>query len=253
MKMLYAIDDFAQERSSWKAIIQLNLIRHVLTILKVLEEDSTARLPPSTPSPILPDADVPGPLYNASVQPVVRVSSLSTITSGSGNPSSSQTAFHHTLRLRLVPLTQIESNLTKQLAQSSLPPDTSKEPMVHSYTAWMKHFGYKSSSPSASSSQAASPVSSTGPVGLHFEDEAGRVINVCKEDIAALWGDKVVRRLLQERKVRLELEGGFFLDDLDRVCALDYEPNDCECGPFSLPVSRPLAGGAFNLPQSTTR
>jgi hypothetical protein len=74
-------------------------------------------------------------------------------------------------------------------------------------------------------------------VGLHFEDEAERVISVCKGDIVALWNDKVVQRLLKERKVRLELEGGFFLDDLDRVCALDYVPNDCKCvSPFWYPV-----------------
>jgi len=87
----------------------------------------------------------------------------------------------------------------------------------------MKHFGYKTSSPGASS--AASPVST---VGWHFEDEAERVINHCKDDIATLWDDEVVRGLLRERKVRLELEGGFFLDDLDRVCALDYEPTDLD-------------------------
>ena len=91
----------------------------------------------------------------------------------------------------------------------------------------MKHFGYKSSSPGASSSQAPSPSST---VGWHFEDEAERVINLCKDDIAALWDDKIVRGLLRERRVRLELEGGFFLDDLERVCALNYEPTDCTLG-----------------------
>jgi guanine nucleotide-binding protein subunit alpha len=98
----------------------------------------------------------------------------------------------------------------------------------------MKHFGYKSSANSASSSQAPSPVSTAG---LHFEDEAERVINFCKDDISALWNDKVVRSLLHERNVRLELEGGFFLDDVDRVCALDFEPNDCEC---SAPLYGPI-------------
>ena len=226
MKMLYAKDDFAQERLSWKAIIQLNLIRHVLTILKILEEEATGSSPSSAPSPTLSDAvPEPGPS-----KPTPRLSNLSLATNAPGNPSSSQTAFHHTLRLRLAPLAEIESNLSKQLTQSCLSTDMLKEPMVHSYTAWMKHFGYRSSSNSASSSQAASPVST---VGLHFEDEAERVISVCKDDIMALWNDKVVRRLLKERKVRLELEGGFFLDDLDRVCALDYVPNDCKCvSPF---------------------
>jgi hypothetical protein len=241
MKRLYAQEDFAQERISWKAIIQLNLIRHVLTILKVLEEEATAR-PPSSTSLLLdihPHPD-PGP----SAQPAPRLSNLNLATT---NSSSTQTAFHHTLRLRLAPLAEIEANLSKQLTQCSLPPVPSKEPIVHSYTAWMKHFGYRSATPSASSSQAASPVSA-GPVGLHFEEEAGRVIDSLKGDIAALWNDPVVRAVLQARKVRLELEGGFFLDDSDRVCALNYEPNDCKClgAPFRYPLPIPL--GHFGSP-----
>jgi hypothetical protein len=259
MKMLYAKDDFAQERLSWKAIIQLNLIRHVLTILKILEEEAAGSSPSSAPSPVLsadpgpgPDADAdpdpestsshnPSPLPLPQPQPTRRLSNLSLRLNAPTKSSSTQTAFHHTLRLRLAPLTEIESNLSKQLTQSSLVPEALREPMVHSYTAWMKHFGYKSSSsPSGSPSQAASPAS-TATVGWHFEEEAERVISLCKDDIAALWDDKIVRRLLRERKVRLELEGGFFLDDLDRVCALDYEPTDCTlCG---IPSSRPIPPG----------
>lgn len=243
MKMLYAKDAFAQERLSWKAIIQLNLIRHVLTILKILEEDTTGSSSSSTPNTVSDAA--PGPS-----QPAPRPSNSSlTARSTQGNRSSSQTAFHHTLRLRLAPLAEIESNLSKQLTQSTFAPDTSKEPSVHSYTAWMKHFGYKSSSNSADSSQAASPVST---VGLHFENEAERVINFCKDDIAALWKDKIVRGLLRERKVRLELEGGFFLDDVDRVCALDYEPSDCKClSPFRYPLQSHQ--GTFSFSMRSTR
>ena len=238
MKMLYAKDAFAEERSSWKAIIQLNLIRHILTVLKILEEEATGSSPPSSPRPVSAPRSDPGPS-----QPAPRASNSNlSANAAPSNHLSRQTAFHHTLRLRLAPLAEIESNLSKQLMQSSLPPDTSKEPMVHSYTAWMKHFGYRSSANSASSSQAASPVST---VGLHFEDEAERVINTLKDDITALWNDMVVRNLLQERKVRLELEGGFFLDDLDRICALDYEPNDCKCVE-PLPISYPTPLGCYS-------
>ena len=238
MKMLYAKDDFAQERLSWKAIIQLNLIRHVLTILKILEEEAAGSSPSSAPSPVSSDTGLEPPRppssQNSSAQPAHRLSNLSLRVNPPPKPLSTQTAFHHTLRLRLAPLAEIESNLSKQLTQSALSSEASKEPMVHSYMAWMKHFGYKSSSPGASSSQAASPAST---VGWHFEDEAERVINLCKDDIAALWGDKIVRGLLRERKVRLELEGGFFLDDLDRVCALNYEPTDRKfCGVPSAPL-----------------
>jgi guanine nucleotide-binding protein subunit alpha len=43
-----------------------------------------------------------------------------------------------------------------------------------------------------------------------------------------LWHDPAVRRLLHARAIQLEHEAGFFLDELERVTALDYEPTDCE-------------------------
>jgi guanine nucleotide-binding protein subunit alpha len=42
----------------------------------------------------------------------------------------------------------------------------------------------------------------------------------------ALWNDRLVREVLRRRKIRLEESSGFFLNDLDRVTALNYTPND---------------------------
>lgn len=41
-----------------------------------------------------------------------------------------------------------------------------------------------------------------------------------------LWHDPTVRDMLRRRKIRLEEFPGFFLDDLERVTALKYMPND---------------------------
>ena len=100
---------------------------------------------------------------------------------------------------------------------------TFEEPNIDSYTAWTNYFRYKSTSRDASTDR------------LRFEEEVGRVVESFKEDIAALWNDKVVRELLQDRNVKFDLEGESFLDDLDRVCALDYEPSDCEFRSFGTP------------------
>jgi len=61
------------------------------------------------------------------------------------------------------------------------------------------------------------------------------VVNSFKRYIATLWSDTAVRALLQERNIKLEFEGEFFLDESARVCALDYEPSDCKYGPSAVP------------------
>lgn len=41
-----------------------------------------------------------------------------------------------------------------------------------------------------------------------------------------LWHDPTIRQMLARRKLRLEDSAGFFLDDVDRIAALDYSPSD---------------------------
>ncbi|CCM00842.1 uncharacterized protein FIBRA_02884 [Fibroporia radiculosa] len=57
---------------------------------------------------------------------------------------------------------------------------------------------------------------------------AAEVIASCAEDIAALWADADVQAILAHRnsKTRLEEGPGFFLNDVARVAARDYEPSD---------------------------
>lgn len=228
IKDLYPIPDLGQEGScSWKAIIQLNLIQNVLTVLNVLEEEATTACPPSSIAlPLLSD-HVLGPSngsHGVSARDTAQISGLNTTATAPSTSSSSQTAFHCALRLRLAPLAEFESNFAKQLTQSPLALGTFGEPMIKSYTAWTKHYGDKSASRNASTD------------GQHFEEEIGRVVRSFKEDIAALWNDKVVRELLLERNVKFSLEGESFLDDLDRVCVTDYEPSDCKFKSFGIPT-----------------
>lgn len=61
---------------------------------------------------------------------------------------------------------------------------------------------------------------------MQTRDEAQEVIHSCSYDIMALWNDRLVREVLRRRKIRLEESPGFFLNDLDRVTALNYTPND---------------------------
>ncbi|TFY59169.1 hypothetical protein EVJ58_g5950 [Rhodofomes roseus] len=57
---------------------------------------------------------------------------------------------------------------------------------------------------------------------------AAEIIASCAEDMAALWADAGVQAVLTQRKMKTRLEEGpgFFLNDVMRVAARDYEPSD---------------------------
>ncbi|KZT64352.1 G-alpha-domain-containing protein [Daedalea quercina L-15889] len=57
---------------------------------------------------------------------------------------------------------------------------------------------------------------------------AAEIISSCAEDMAALWADAGVQAVLARRKMKTRLEEGpgFFLDDVARVAAREYEPSD---------------------------
>ncbi|KIJ66476.1 hypothetical protein HYDPIDRAFT_109520 [Hydnomerulius pinastri MD-312] len=52
------------------------------------------------------------------------------------------------------------------------------------------------------------------------------VLNACAQPMLALWKDSSVKQRLRERKLRIEESSGFFLDEITRITALRYFPND---------------------------
>ena len=69
LRMRCAVDGFGQEYScSWKAVIQFNLIRHVLIILKLLEEKEAMVCPLSSMAVAAQSNVTPGPSHDASAQ-----------------------------------------------------------------------------------------------------------------------------------------------------------------------------------------
>lgn len=77
------------------------------------------------------------------------------------------------------------------------------------------------------------------------EDEAQRVLWECRDDMISLWRSQRVRECLALKRVRLEDESGFFLDDLERVTEVGYLPTDgASPSPFpSLPFPSYAIGG----------
>ncbi|THU95566.1 G-alpha-domain-containing protein [Dendrothele bispora CBS 962.96] len=70
-----------------------------------------------------------------------------------------------------------------------------------------------------------SAVSGSG-VASREDEDATEAIWRCKGDMKVLWTDEQVRGVLRKRGVILENNGGFFLDDIDRIATRSYEPSD---------------------------
>nr|GAT50052.1 predicted protein [Mycena chlorophos] len=58
--------------------------------------------------------------------------------------------------------------------------------------------------------------------------EAASVVHSMRDEIDALWADTAVRELLEKRHISLKDAGGFFMDDILRVTALDFIPTDSD-------------------------
>ena len=52
---------------------------------------------------------------------------------------------------------------------------------------------------------------SAGTTGLETKDEPQEVLNSCRKDIMALWGDPTVKGILRRRKIRLEEFPGLYV------------------------------------------
>ncbi|KAG1900334.1 guanine nucleotide binding protein, alpha subunit [Suillus fuscotomentosus] len=205
---LYTPTAFHEERILWRSVIQLNIVRSVRTILDAL---SDIRLP--------------------------------TLDSGGEDSDDSGTNLPQELemlQMRLTPLRHIEALLIAKL----IPPSEDEMASVIGSSAISAYHSHRSRSserswraqevfvrPGATWKGALAKSTRTRPVslgntGMQTRDEAQEVIHSCSYDIMALWNDRLVREVLRRRKIRLEESSGFFLNDLDRVTALNYTPND---------------------------
>ncbi|KAF8430873.1 guanine nucleotide binding protein, alpha subunit [Boletus edulis BED1] len=207
---LYTPTAFREERILWRGVIQLNVVRSVRTIMDAL---SNVRRPPVD----------------------------------SGGEDSDDDAIHipheiDLLRMRLTPLRHIEALLIAKL----IPPSQDDAASFHGGSSFSAYQSRRSTSaerlwrtqevfvrPGAtwkgalakSTRRDGRPIS-LGDTGMTTRDEAQEVLHSCSDDIMSLWDNKFVREVLRRRKIRLEELPGFFLNDVDRVTALNYIPSD---------------------------
>ncbi|KAH9930402.1 G-alpha-domain-containing protein [Epithele typhae] len=235
-QLAFAPKAWHAERTSWRAVIQLNLVRSINQIIDLLSQNMTKSptgptSPSATPFSRPPNDIVPDPSFSPDGPPL------------------HFTPNHSLLKLRLAPLRQVEADLkmligaatdelddipgsplgqaNDTLAAAPFDPAASgtarrrpAEYYVRANAAWRDVL--------KSASGRRGEESGTERTGLPTErlESAKEIIASCAEDMLALWADCAVRELLRRRRIKMELAPGFFLDDIARIAQRDYEPTD---------------------------
>ncbi|KAF9461031.1 G-protein alpha subunit [Collybia nuda] len=211
-RMTYARTAWKQERASWRAVIQLNIIRSVMTIIETLEAEAD----PSTDD----DYDEDG----------------SNSMSHESQPTIPLTEKHQLLTLRLGPLRRVETDLKRRLGAGADEEsavggtevlDGPEPPIIRPKEFYVRGWRSAFVAPGALVKAMRNGGGWNGHGGeKEIVDEATEVIACCRDDMKALWADQVVQAVLRRRRMRLEDSAGFFLNDLDRVATRNYEPSD---------------------------
>ncbi|KAJ6539923.1 guanine nucleotide binding protein, alpha subunit [Mycena sp. CBHHK59/15] len=230
-QLLYCKRQWSEDRTSWRCVILLNLVRNINDILDILGREMAAS------SPALPAASS----SNAFDDPPPRRQSASIGSSSrsSGLPPLKFKDKHRLLRLRLAPLRRVQADLEHRLGAAATelytttttsaapfdappPPKREKEFSVHSTNGW------KTALERFRAARRRSDDSSTGVLRKvrDMEDEVQGIIAGCRDDMRNVWEDRIVRDMLTRRKVRVEDSAGFFLNDIDRIARTDYQITD---------------------------
>ncbi|KAJ8073774.1 hypothetical protein PM082_012052 [Marasmius tenuissimus] len=199
---------FRAERSSWRILIQLNLVRSIRVILDAIARSyypstrSPTKDPNSSstsPSTSPPSHDVPLPAEHYLDPELLE------------------------LRLRLNPLLQVEEKLARRFMVPELDSQEkarqgAREVAVNSTVAWKDVFSKLV--PRRHSSEDCDNIDWDDPT------DPGRVLHECAHDMKRLWKHPIVQELLERQNLRLEEMAGFFLDEIDEVTSERYEPTN---------------------------
>ncbi|KAK2460763.1 hypothetical protein APHAL10511_007233 [Amanita phalloides] len=210
-RMRYAPQEWEKERSGWRAVVQLNVVRSISLILRVLEAELNG-----DPLGEESQAEESEPLIDdVADDDVVRLAD-----------------WHQRLMIRLAPMRGVEVELKIRLGAGDF---------AHPIRGPLRTTPFDvPSDPESGVSRRVFEVSvrswqdvlDPGPQKIQNanlpaeEDTISATIAGCKDDMKSLWNDKMVRLALQRRRIRLPDSAGFFLNDLDRIANHDYVVSD---------------------------
>jgi len=201
-RMRFAQAAWEKERNGWRAVVQLNIVRSIMTILEAVE------------------AEMRG-------QPAQECDEEITQVDLEDDEVLQFDETHSLLMIRLAPLRAVETLLKRRLG-SEAEPHQPELPMAA--TPFDGPFGSGIGRPSQEFAvRSWQEVLDPGSRTNHEEDDLDsvtRTIVTCKDDMKSLWNDKTVRLALKRQNQRLPDSAGFFLNDLDRIACRDYVVSD---------------------------
>ncbi|KLO10580.1 G-alpha-domain-containing protein [Schizopora paradoxa] len=248
---------FREERLSWRAVVQLNIVRSIRLILDAIQDAHTTQTSSVPPSPS--STSSPPPSYprmtkehldlRTRLLPVLQTEEIlirrllpAATASGAGlreiENSQASLFSHSSSDLGSGGRDAVETGSTGSGKQAQDQPQQQKPSSVSSATGRPPASGTKEVSVFAGSawktafSKMLSKVGSSdkgiGEDGIDWDDpnDPTRVMNTCGPDMIKLWANADIRQLLRAQKLRLEEMPGFFLDSLERITNLQYLPSD---------------------------
>ncbi|KAF8208341.1 heterotrimeric G protein alpha subunit [Mycena galopus ATCC 62051] len=199
-RMQYAREAWEKERTGWRAVVQLNIVRSIILILEIMEAEMSGN------GTFEGDDD-----------------EIEVVHRHRDSTSSGADAFtdkHRMLLIRLAPLRGLEADLKRRLGAGA-------EPVHPSAPMYATPFDEPAPVPSPKRSPEFFVRSWTDAIEPTLDHDSSTItLMTCKEDMQALWADPAVQLALERRKVRLADTAGFFLNDLERIATREYAATD---------------------------
>ena len=202
-QLTFASQEWKQERSSWRSVIQLNLVRNVNDTLDHLSKEMTVV---SFQTHDYQDSD-----YSSDGLETIDTKSTADV------PPLNFTEKHRLLRLRLGPLRGVQTDLERGLGAASSEvystTVTSAAPFEkYSGRRQCNEFsinssnGWKTALDKFRNMRTARPAIGPGSQrkANDTEDETTEIIASCRDDMKAIWEDSVVQEVLSRRKARIQ-------------------------------------------------
>ncbi|KAF8999848.1 guanine nucleotide binding protein, alpha subunit [Cyathus striatus] len=226
-QLTYARREWTEERAAWRAVIFLNIVRNVNTIIEHL----TAEMSDIPYNPI-PDEDEAGP---SSYPPKPAARAL---------PRLKFKDKHRAFKEHLEHLVDVQRDLEDRLGAGALEPVPTgatqaapfeeiqngrrvlQEFSINSSNGWKTALNKFRTLRSDARSENGAINGIAAEKAKQFDDDVAETLAECREDIKELWDDSTIQELLSRRKIRLEDSPGFFIGDAERIAMKNYQPTD---------------------------
>lgn len=184
-RMLYAKPEWEEERNGWRSVVQLNVVRSIITIQKVIEAEMNGDVPADSEDDQL--------FFDEANEEALKF-----------------TDRHQLLMIRLAPLLGVEAELKHRLGEGTLSVSSSPlNPMSATPFDTPSDIQLRRK-PEFSVRSWKEVVSRPVDTCPDTRDSVTSILAGCKDDMKALWDDKAVRLALKRRRLQLPDSAGLY-------------------------------------------